>query len=175
MTPSLWCSDVIKYVICAVLVLPQYFVQRQANKHVCLTLRKVPEYCYSRKNIHCTASFDVLWLITYMVHTHAMTHHTRQQTRLCILALCYIQLQKPIDRIHFAHQVALTFEHDLTGHQTPKGLAAGLPALNALWNLKLSLAYYSSSMANLSASLSTASSSSDSSVPGMLPSCIWPF
>ena len=40
-----------------------------------------------------------------------------------------------------------------------KGLTAGLPPTTALWNLKLALAYYSSSLGNLSADIASRSSS----------------
>ena len=40
-----------------------------------------------------------------------------------------------------------------------KGLTAGLPPTTALWNLKLALAYYSSSLGNLSADIAPRSSS----------------
>ncbi len=45
------------------------------------------------------------------------------------------------------------------GKHKVKGLTAGLPPTTALWNLKLALAYYSSSLGNLSADLASRSSS----------------
>ena len=59
-----------------------------------------------------------------------------------------------------ARTLSAKFEAFCIGLHNAKALTAGLPPATALWNLKMALAYYSSSLANASADLATQCSAS---------------